>query len=538
MGDTNSRFFHLSTIQRRQRNQIVRLKDNGGIWRTNPKEITSIVRSYFLELHKEPPPRDIADVISLIDPSISVECNRSLVRDITLEEVRAAAFQMGALKAPGSDGFPGLFYQCYWDVVGEDVYRAVQTFFQDGTLLQELNQTNITLIPKVPNPESMSQLRPISLCRFIYKIISKVLANRLQPFMGGIISEQQSAFVLGRQIQDNIIVAHEVFHFLKHKKVGRKAYVAIKLDLNKAYDRVCWDFLFLVMEKMGFDAKWIGWIKQCVCSVKYSIVVNGGQICSVTPNRGLRQGDPLSSYLFLIVVDVFSNLMSKAISCKSIGGIRMRKRCPIVSHLLFADDSLVFLEAEPQTCTNFMDLMNSFSEASGLTLNVHKSSVYFSANTEDGVKEDIKRILGMKEMEESAQYLGLPTFWGKSKKEALGYLKDRIIRKTQGWGNKHLNQASKEVLVKSVLQPIPMYSLMCFKFPLSICACLNSVISKFWWGKTDVGEKIHWGAWHKLTEPKSMRGLGFKDFEAFNIALLAKQFWRLINSPQSLGLRY
>lgn len=114
---------------------------------------------------------------------------------------------------------------------------------------------------------------------------------------------------------------------------------------------------------------------------------------------------------------------------------------------------------------------------------------------------------------------------------------DRIIRKTQSWSNKHLNHASKEVLIKSVLQPIPMYTLMCFKFPQSLCACLNSVISNFWWGESDRGKKIHWGAWNKLTEPKSFGGLGFKVFEAFNIALLAKQFWRLINCPNSLWAR-
>ncbi|KAF7153549.1 hypothetical protein RHSIM_Rhsim01G0014300 [Rhododendron simsii] len=180
---------------------------------------------------------------------------------------------MGALKAPGSDGFPGLFYQSYWDIVGEDVFGAVSNFFQDGHLLKEMNQTNVTLIPKRPNPEGMNHLCPISLCRFVYKIISKVLTNHLQPFIGKIISEHQSAFIPERQVQDNIIVAHEVFHYMKHKKKGPKSSVALKPDLNKAYDRVCWDFLFKVMEKMGFDRKWINWVQQCVCSVKYSITM-------------------------------------------------------------------------------------------------------------------------------------------------------------------------------------------------------------------------------------------------------------------------
>lgn len=110
------------------------------------------------------------------------------------------------------------FSQKYWDVVGDDIFGVVQNFFLDGALLKEMNHTNVTLIPNVLNPEMINHFRPISLCRFIYKIISKVLTNRLQPFIHGLISKQQFAFIPGRQIQDNIIVAHEVFHFLKHKK--------------------------------------------------------------------------------------------------------------------------------------------------------------------------------------------------------------------------------------------------------------------------------------------------------------------------------
>lgn len=265
MGDKNSRFFHLSTIQRRQRNQIMRLKDKGGIWKSEPKDIAGIIKLHFQDLYERPPMRDFGDVISLIDPLISTECNARLVRDVTREEVKTAVFELGPLRAPGSDGFPRLFYQRYWDTVGEEVFQAVQSFFKDGVLLREVSQTNVTLIPKVPNPESMNQLRPISLCRFLYKIISKVLTNRLQPFIDGIISEEQSAFIPGRQIQDNITVAHEVFHFLKHKKVGPKSSVAVKLDLNKAYDRVCWDFMFKVLEKLGFDDRWIACMGEGVC---------------------------------------------------------------------------------------------------------------------------------------------------------------------------------------------------------------------------------------------------------------------------------
>ncbi|KAG5533573.1 hypothetical protein RHGRI_027682 [Rhododendron griersonianum] len=537
MGDKNSRFFHLSTIQRRQRNQIMRLKDSSGVWKSEHKEIAEIIKLHFQDLYRGPPSRNLENMVSLVDHVITEDWNAKLTRAVTREEVQLAAFQLGPLKAPGSDGFPGLFYQSYWDIVGEEVFEAVQNFFQEGYLLKEMNQTNVTLIPKRPNPEGMNHLRPISLCRFIYKIISKVLANRLQPFIGNIISEHQSAFIPGRQVQDNIIVAHEVFHYIKHKKKGPKASVALKLDLNKAYDRVCWDFLFQVMEKMGFDRRWINWVQQCVCTVKYSFMANGKQVCSINPGRGLRQGDPLSPYLFLLVADVFSTLLQKALLKKSIGGIRMKKRCPVMTHLLFADDSLVFLEAVPQYCSNFMELISCFSEASGLSLNVQKSSLFFTPNIKDSLKEEIKEILGMVEMDGDAKYLGLPLFWGKSKKESLGYIRDKIMKKIQGWGNKELNHAGKDVLIKSVLQPIPMYTFMCFKVPQSLCSCLNSAISNFWWGRSDTGNKIHWGAWQKLTDQKGMGGMGFKDFESFNVALLAKQFWHLTKEPNSLWAR-
>lgn len=128
-----------------------------------------------------------------------------------------------------------------------------------------------------------------------------------------------------------------------------------------------------------------------------------------------------------------------------------------------------------------MDLIASFSDASGLTLNLQKSSLFFSSNASNILKEEIKGILGMSEVKGSVQYLGLPALWGKSKKKSLGYLRDKIMRKAQGWGNSQLNHAGKEVLIKSVFQPIPMYTFMCFKVPTSVCACLNSVTSAFWW---------------------------------------------------------
>ncbi|XP_028066127.1 uncharacterized protein LOC114269058 [Camellia sinensis] len=149
-------------------------------------------------------------------------------------------------------------------MVGVDVCEAIKKNFTTGHLLKEWNHTNLVLIPKVQNPETLSQFRPISLCNFKLKIVSKIVANRLKLVLQTIISPQQSAFVPGRLIQDNIIVAHEVFHHLKLKKRSVMHEMAVKIDFNKAYDHVQWDFLRALLGKMGFPTVWIQWVMELV----------------------------------------------------------------------------------------------------------------------------------------------------------------------------------------------------------------------------------------------------------------------------------
>lgn len=212
----------------------------------------------------------------------------------------------------------------------------------------------------------------------------------------------------------------------------------------------------------------------------------------------------------------------------------MKRNCPTVSHLLFADDSMIFLEVDPLVCSNFKTLAACFSDASGLDINVQKSNLYFLANSSPVLKEKIKGILEMVEMEPKAKYLGLPTVWGRSKMESMSFIEDRTSGKIQGWGDSQLNHAGKKVLLKSVIQTMPVYPFMCFKAPISLCSKLNAAISKFWWRSNETGQGIHWSTWNNLNAPKGEGGLGFKDFATFNDALLAKQFWRISENPTAL----
>lgn len=185
-------------------------------------------------------------------------------------------------------------------MVGHDVVDVVRSVFHSRKLLRGINHTHITLVPKVKCPMNMTQLRPISLCNVTYKILSKVLANRLCVILPTIISENQSAFVSGRYIMDNILIGQEVLHHLKNKRKGQKYEMATKMDMSKAYDQVEWIFLEKIMLKMGFDQRWVQWIMECISPISYSVIVNGEATSYIRPSRGIRQGDPLPPYLFLI----------------------------------------------------------------------------------------------------------------------------------------------------------------------------------------------------------------------------------------------
>lgn len=334
-GDKNTAFFHKKAEDRRRRNTIKGVFDEGGSWRTDEGEAEAVFVAYFKSLFESNNNIEMLPVIDKVQPKVSQEMNQRLEEMYTEEEVVIALKQMHPTKAPGPDGMPVLFYKKYWPIVGKEVTSYVLNILNNGAPIEQINHTHVVLIPKKKVCQSTKDYRPISLCNVLYKLVSKVISNRLKLVLPKVISESQSAFVRGSLITDNVLVAYEMFHYLRKKKKGAKGFMVMKLYMSKAYDRVEWAFIRSMMLKLGFGGGVVELIMRCISSVSYSILFNGFPSQMFLPGRGLRQGDPMSPFLFLICAEGFTALLRDAESRKLINGVKIGRHVPPISHLFF-----------------------------------------------------------------------------------------------------------------------------------------------------------------------------------------------------------
>lgn len=337
--DMNSKYFHATTSTRKRWNTVGKLRNSQGQWCTRPEEVNELIAEYFIDIFSFD--RDsYPEVLQCVTSKISLDQNHQLIEPFTAMDVQEAILSMHPDKSPGPDGMNPTFFQKFYCIVGDDVSSACLDFIRNCELPNGLNDTIVALIPKKSNPEYVTDLRPITLCNVIYKTIAKMLANRLKVVLESVISESQSAFISGRAITDNILISTEVIHYLKRKRQGKDGITTLKIDMSKAYDRVEWTFLKLIMLKMGFAADIVNLIMMCVTIVSYKIMRDGREIGPIIPSRGLRQGDPLSPYLFIIRAEGLSSLIHHYEKAGLLHGARVARGDPDTSHLFFADDCL------------------------------------------------------------------------------------------------------------------------------------------------------------------------------------------------------
>ena len=241
----------------------------------------------------------------------------------------------------------------------------------------------------------------------------------------------------------------------------------------------------------------------------------------IIPSRGIRQGDPLSPYLFLLCAKGLSALIQSVVDRGQMEAMKICRGCPKLSHLFFANDSLIFCNATLKECDELQRLLKVYEKASGQQLNYTKTSLFFSSNTSRDVQEENR--FGAQIIKQHEKYLGLPSLIGRNKRTTFNAIKEKLGKVLAGWKEKLLLKAGKEVLIKAVVQAGLAYTMSCFKLPDSLCDDLMEMIRNFWWGQKKEERKIAWLSWEKMCEPKCNGEMGFKDLKLFNKALLAKQ---------------
>ncbi|KAL6124775.1 hypothetical protein ACLB2K_077285 [Fragaria x ananassa] len=305
-----------------------------------------------------------------------------LERPFEEEEFRRAVFECDIDKSPGPDGFSLSALQRYWEVIKKEVFDVLAEIHTTGVVNKVTNETYICLIPKKANSLKVGDYRPISLITSLYKIIAKVLAWRLREVLSDTISCVQDAFIKGRQMLDAVLVANEVVYETRKKK---KEGLVFKIDFEEAYDHVEWNLLNYVMESKGFGERWRNWIGGCLRLANFSILINGRPRGKFGASRGLRQGDPLSPFLFTLMVDVLNRLMERAREFNLIEGLVVGREEVEITHLQFADDTIFFLKDDDQSWNNQNIDLESFCLISRLKINRSKCSLV-------GVNTEVERL--------------------------------------------------------------------------------------------------------------------------------------------------
>ena len=393
----------------------------------------------------------------------------------------------------------------YWNIVGDDIFQFVQSAFQTGYFDPEISNTFIALIPKIDTPNTFKDFRPISLCNIVYKIITKVLVHRLRPILNNIIGPYQSSFLPGRGTSDNSIILQEIVHFMRKSK-KKKCYVAFKLDLEKAFDNVNWEFLNCCLKDFRFPDITIKLIMQCVTSPTFSILWNSNKLPPFKPSHGLRQGDPLSPYLFILCMEKLYVAISTAVLQGEWEPFQITNTRPQLSHLLFADDVLLFIKARNAQIRLVTDLVERFSQASGLKINLSKSRAFYSSGNPQRKISTLTSISGIWSTPSLHKYLGFPILKGQPKKSDFSFIIEKMHTRLASWKNKLLNKPGRLTLASSVLSSIPSYYIQINWLPQSICDSIDKTTRNFIWKGTN-NKGINLVNWNTVTTPKHLGGL-------------------------------
>ncbi|GJW95557.1 RNA-directed DNA polymerase, eukaryota [Tanacetum coccineum] len=434
---------------------------------------------------------------------IQLEQRNDLESDVTNDEIKKAGWECGTDKAPRPDDLPN-----------------------------GCNSSFIALILKIPDANLVKDFRPISLIGSIYKIIAKILTNRLVGVMGGIVNEVQSTFIADRQILDGPFILNEMLSWCKKRK---KQSLIFKVDFEKAYDSIRWDFLDDVLRKFGFVDKWCKWIQCCLHSSRGSIIINGSPTDEFKFGKGLKQGDPLSPFLFILIMETLHLSFQRVVDAGMFHGIKLGGTLNL-SHMFYADDAVFVGEWSDNNIATLVHVLDCFHKVSGLKINMNKSKLMGTHVDHDKVTRAANK-LGCQILKAPFLYLGSYVGGNMHRLKSWDDIIGRVRRRLSNWKMKMLSIGGRLTLVKSVLGSMPIFHMSLFKVPSGILRSLESIRSKFFNGIDGSKNKASWVQWSKALASKDNGGLGISSLFALNRGLIFKWVWRFVSQENSLWAR-
>ncbi|GAA0151699.1 reverse transcriptase [Lithospermum erythrorhizon] len=345
---------------------------------------------------------------------------------------------------------------------GRELYEVISYIFATGEILAKVNATTIALIPKTTNPRTVAEFRPIACCNNLYKCVTKNL------------------------IGDNIHMLQELVQ--GYRKEDGNSRAALKIDLKKAYDTIEWGALWCVMEDMKFPPRFIYLVQQCVEGANFLICINGTLKGWFRSSRGVRQGDPMSLYLFLMVLEDLE-----------------------ITHLSFADDMILLSSANASNFKAIKEVLEEFGELTGLQLNCQKSKIYFGS-TKQEVKTQIRKLMGMEEDSLLMTYLGIPLSSRKLGKEDYSKLIAKICNSISNWQARHLSLAGIALLIRTSIFGLQNFWCSQVPIPKYVIEEVESRIRSFLWSGKEGGRSIAKVSWNTICLPLK-GGLGFKNMQ-------------------------
>ncbi|GJU23286.1 hypothetical protein Tco_1156628 [Tanacetum coccineum] len=499
VGDTNSAYFHKAVKSRNHRSRIDSIMDSNNIQVRGSKVAYVFVSHYHMFLGSDMACNNL-NMDGIFSKKVLADSFSNMARPITNDEIKKAMFRIGDDRAPSPDGFSSAFFKKGWDIVGVDICHAIRDFFVNGRLLKEINHTFIALIPKVTTPLKVNDFWPISCCNVIYKCISKILTNRIIDGIKEVVSDNQSAFVPGRRISDNILITQELMHNY-HRNIGPPR-CAFKIDIQKVYDTVDWHFLEGILKGFGFNPHMIKWIMACVTSTSFSLSFNGDIHGFFKGKRGLRQGDPLSPYLFTLFMKILTLILRRRVNLS--GLLRFHKHCEDLQiiNVFFVDDLFIFARGDVDSANMIRESLDEFKSSSRLVPSIPKSMTFF-CNVPNYVKISILNIMSFGEGVLLVKYLGVPLISSRFLTKDCKVLVEKVKHRIGDWKNKSLFFAGRLQLSKSVI------------------SSMHANV-----------------AWEDICLPKREGGLGLRSLDTFNMELMTTHIWNIVTNKESLWVRW